>query len=138
MTAAASFELGSRSASSNGYAIPINRAVSIARQIERGRSSASIHVGATPFLGISADTRSFRNASGVVVAGVRAGSPAARAGLEKGDVIVSFNGNAVPTYSKLVSRLLRWHPGDKVRLAWVDAFGRRDAAIVALTSGPPQ
>ncbi len=138
MTAAASFELGSRSASSNGYAIPINRAVSIARQIERGKSSATIHVGATPFLGISADTRSLGNVSGVLVAGVRVASPAARAGLEKGDVIVSFNGNAVPTYSKLVSRLLRWHPGDKVRLAGGDAFGRRDEAIVALTSGPPQ
>ena len=81
----------------------------------------------------------WEEANGLVLATrVDPEGPAGRAGLEKGDVIVSFNGNAVPTYSKLVSRLLRWHPGDKVRLAWVDAFGRRDAAIVALTSGPPQ
>ena len=138
MTAAASFQLGSRSTSSDGYAIPINRALSIARQIERGDSSASIHIGATPFLGISANTRPFGDAGGVAVAGVNEGSPAARAGLTAGDLIVSFNGNAVPTYSKLVSRLLRWHPGDKVRLAWVDGFGTRASATVTLTSGPPQ
>jgi len=138
MTAAASFELGSRSASSDGYAIPVNRATSIVRRIERGESSASVHVGATPFLGIAADTRRFDGDRGVAVAGVNDGSPAARAGLAEGDVIVSFNGNAVPTYSKLVVRLLRWHPGDRVRLAWVDAFGTRDSATVTLTSGPPQ
>jgi S1-C subfamily serine protease len=138
MTAAASFELGSRSTSSDGYAIPINRVVSIARQIERGASSASVHIGATPFLGVSADTRPFAEDGGVLVAGVQAGSPAAKAGLATGDVIVAFNGNAVPTYAKLVSRMLRWHPGDTVRLTWIDGFGTRDAATVKLTSGPPQ
>jgi S1-C subfamily serine protease len=138
MTAAASFELGSRSTSSDGYAIPINRVVSIARQIERGSSSASVHIGATPFLGISADTRPLTEDRGVLVAGVQAGSPAARAGLAAGDAIVAFNGNAVPTYSKLVARMLRWHPGDTVRLTWIDEFGTRDAATVKLTSGPPQ
>ena len=138
MTAAASFEFGARSTSSDGYAIPINRAMSIARQIERSQSSASVHIGATPFLGVSADARSFGDVGGVVVAGVQEGSPAARAGLDAGDTIVSFNGNAVTTYSKLVARLLRWHPGDKVRLAWVDSFGTRDAGTVILTSGPPQ
>ena len=138
MTAAASFQLGSRSTSSDGYAIRIDRALSTARQIERGGSSASIHIGATPFIGISADTRPSGDPEGVAVAGVNGGSPAARAGLTTGDVIVLFNGNAVPTYSKLVSRLLRWHPGDKVRLSWVDGFGTRDSATVTLTSGPPQ
>jgi len=139
MTAAASIELGSRSTSSDGYAIPINRATSIARQIERGDSSVSVHIGATPFLGVSvAGSGPFGEVRGVVVAGVKAGSPAARAGLQAGDVIVSFNGNAVRTYSKLVSRLLRWHPGDMVRIAWADEFGSRDVATVTLKSGPPQ
>jgi len=138
-SAAASIELGSRTTGSDGYAIPINRATSIAGRIERGDSSVSVHIGATPFLGVSvAGSRSFGSAGGVTVAGVETGSPAARAGLEAGDVIVSFNGNAVRTYSKLVSRLLRWHPGDTARIAWVDRFGSRGAATVTLTSGPPQ
>jgi len=135
MSAAASLELGSRTTGSDGYAIPINRAMTVARQIERSDSSASVHVGPTPFLGI---TVASSRLSGVVVASVKAGSPAARAGLETGDVIVSFNGNAVRSYPKLVARLLRWHPGDTVRIAWVDGSGTRDTAVVTLTSGPPQ
>src|SRR5206468_12545318 len=35
-----------------GYAIPINRAVALAKQIRRGRASAIVHVGSTPFLGV--------------------------------------------------------------------------------------
>ncbi len=139
MTAAASIELGFRSTSSDGYAIPINRATAIASQIERGASSASVHIGATPFLGIMTRASGpFGEVGGVAVTGVQAGSPAARAGLDAGDVIVSFNGNAVRSYPKLVARLLRWHPGDTVRLAWMDRFGTRDAARLTLTSGPPQ
>ena len=141
MNAAVTLRLGAGSGASDGYAIPIARATSIVKQIESGMSSGSVHVGATPFLGISVGRPSpFSEAvtSGIPVASVKAGSPAARAGLEPGDVIVSLNGNPVPTYSKLVTRLLRWHPGDTARLAGVDELGSRSAATVTLASGPPQ
>ncbi len=137
MNAAASADARFRSADSDGYAIPINRATSIARQIELGESSASVHIGATPFLGVWVDAGE-PVARGVLVAGVRAGSPAARAGLGAGDVIVSLNGNAVRSYSQLSTLLLRWQPGDKVRVAWVDEVVGRQAATVTLASGPPQ
>ena len=130
-----------RSGDSDGYAIPINRATAIASQIQTGRTTISIHVGPTPFLGIfvgSPNAFGDSPARGVPVAGVRAGSPAARAGLRRGDVIVSLNGNAVRTSTQLVGRLLRWRPGDRVRIAWVDSLGEREAATVTLTSGPPQ
>ena len=131
----------SRSGDSDGYAIPINRATAIVRQIDTGRTTSTIHVGATPFLGvIPGSTEAFGDSvsRGVAIAGVRAGSPAARAGLERGDVIVSLNGNAVRSSAELVSRLLRWHPGDTISVAWVDAFGDRASARVTLASGPPQ
>src|SRR5579884_4356626 len=38
-------------AASDGYAIPINKAISIAKQIQGDKASATIHVGATAFLG---------------------------------------------------------------------------------------
>jgi S1-C subfamily serine protease len=131
----------SRSGDSDGYAVPINRAKTIAMQIRAGTSTASVHVGPTPFLGISlgsSDEPRSTGAAGVLVGGVSPSSPAARAGLERGDLIVSFNGNAVRSSSNLVTRLLRWNPGDRVRIGWVDAFGARDDAIVTLASGPPQ
>jgi S1-C subfamily serine protease len=137
MNAAASAELVYQGNGGDGFAIPVNRATSIVSQIEAGRSSAAIHVGATPFLGVTVETRP-GNTIGVVVTGVKPGSPAARAGINSGDVIVAVNGHAVRTHAGLVARLLRAHPGDKVRISWADQVGRKHAATVTLASGPPQ
>jgi S1-C subfamily serine protease len=138
MNAAASAELVYRSTGGDGYAIPVNRAASIVSQIEAGRSSANVHIGATPFLGITVENRPDNTATGVVVTSVKASSPAARAGLEAGDVIVAVGGHTVRTHAGLVSRLLLRHPGDRISLAWVDGIGNRNAATVTLASGPPQ
>ena len=137
MNAAASAELVFRAGGGEGFAIPIDRAKAIASQIESRRASAYVHIGATPFLGVIVDTRP-GNAVGVVVTGVRPGSPAARAGLNAGDVIVSLDGHTVRTHAGLVARLLLKHPGDKVRLAWADQVGRRHTARVKLATGQPQ
>src|SRR5206468_10490986 len=52
MDTAASAALTSQ-AVGEGYAIPINRAASLAKQIVAGRSSATVHIGSTAFLGVS-------------------------------------------------------------------------------------
>ncbi len=49
---AASAGFSFRSSGNEGYAIPINTALSIARAIEAGNSSATIHIGQTAFLGV--------------------------------------------------------------------------------------
>ena len=43
--------------SAQGYAIPINRALKIAGQIEAGRRSSTVHVGPTAFLGVATEAR---------------------------------------------------------------------------------
>ncbi len=43
---------GQSSTATQAYAIPINEAVSIAKQIESGTTSADVHIGATAFLGL--------------------------------------------------------------------------------------
>jgi S1-C subfamily serine protease len=68
---------------------------------------------------------------------VKAGSPAARAGLAAGDVIVGLGGHSVRTHAGLVAQLLRKHPGDRLSVAWVDGSGNH-SATVTLASGPPQ
>ena len=127
-----------RAGDSDGYAIPINRAVSIAARIRVGDSSAGVHVGPTPFLGILVAPRPPAGSRGVLLDGVRDGSPAARAGLGRGDVLLSLNGTAVRTSSQLVTLLLRFSPGETVRLVWLDDVRGRAAARVTLASGPPQ
>ena len=123
---------------SDGYAIPINRARSIATRIRAGTSTATVHVGATPFLGVLVASRSFGSSRGVLLAGVQPGSPAARAGIGRGDVLLSVNGTVVRSTSQLVVLLLRFRPGDAVRLAWTDELGTRQTARVILASGPPR
>jgi S1-C subfamily serine protease len=47
-----SFQSSGQSAGNQGYAIPINAAIAIAKQIEAGTASSTVHIGATAFLGV--------------------------------------------------------------------------------------
>ena len=92
---------GQSSTATQAYAIPINDALSIAKQIEAGTTSADVHIGATAFLGLesggsSSNSRRVRRSagsagrtaragtSGVTIAGTVSGSPAANAGPDPG------------------------------------------------------
>ena len=48
----------------------------LSKQIEAGRASATVHIGSTPFLGISVATAANQGTAGAVVSGVVSGSPA--------------------------------------------------------------
>ena len=129
-------------AASDSYAIPINRAVSIAKQITSGQATASVHVGGTPFLGVQITDSgglgfgSGNGATGGFVAGVVSGSPASKAGLAAGDVITAIGAQSVGSTNDVLSALLAKKPGDSVSLTWVDQVGNRQTATVTLASGP--
>jgi S1-C subfamily serine protease len=124
--------------SSDGYAIPINRAVSIAKQVVAGHGSTLVHVGGTAFLGVQAQPAGALDNGGVLVGDVISSGPVARAGLVAGDILTALNGRAIASPTKLVSALLVRHPGDKVKLTWSDASGETHTATITLASGPPQ
>ena len=123
-----------------GFAIPIDRALTVARQIEARRQSATVHIGGTAFLGISATpANGYFAVPGVAVAGVFNGSPADRAGIAAGDEIVAVGGKSIATQNALISALLLRHPGDRIVVTWLDGFsGQQQTATVTLASGPPQ
>jgi S1-C subfamily serine protease len=131
-----------QSQQTQAFAIPINQAVSIARQIEAGSSSTSVHIGPTGLLGVeimsarSAAANGMQAGSGAIVAGVVSGTPAAGAGLAQGDVIVSVNGQQVSSPEALQSALGQHHPGDSVTIGWADASGQTQSATVVLATGP--
>jgi S1-C subfamily serine protease len=142
-TAASSgFTFQSGQAKTQAFAIPINEAVSLAQQITAGTSSATVHIGATGFLGVA--IMSAGNAagagvpagSGAALAGLVPGSPAGRAGLAAGDVIVSVDGHAVSSPSALQSALELHHPGDSVSIGWTDQAGQPHSATIVLANGP--
>jgi S1-C subfamily serine protease len=147
---------GSSSSSSSdqsetqGFAIPINRALAIASEIEAGDASSTVHIGATGFLGVelASPASSFgspgggtqsggeQDSTGITVEGTLSGSPAAQAGLSEGDVINSVNGQAVSSSAGIESVLEQHHPGDQVSIGWTDELGQSHTATVTLANGP--
>jgi S1-C subfamily serine protease len=136
-TAASSNSFFADSASNDGYAIPIGKATTIAKQIVAGRSSATVHIGATAFLGVQLGNSPFVG-QGATIVGVVPGAPAAAAGLVPGDVIIAVGGTAVSGPSDIAPIVLAHRPGDKVTITYADATGQTQNASVTLASGPPQ
>jgi S1-C subfamily serine protease len=137
-TAASSSSPFAVSASRDGYAIPIGKATTVAKQIVSGKSSATVHIGATAFLGVQvASTPSFTG-QGATIVGVVPGGPAAAAGLVPGDVISAVAGRVVSNPNDIESIILAHKPGDRVAITYTDASGRSQSATVTLASGPPQ
>ena len=83
-----------------------------------GPESAAQRDGAAPapyrvVLGTSPDM-GYQKDDGVRVSGVRAGTPAEKAGLQKGDLIVAFDGIEVRTLQDYATLLFSHKPGDQV------------------------
>jgi S1-C subfamily serine protease len=134
MVTAASTGYGYRdTAASDAYAIPIGRALGLAQAIVDGRSSSTVHVGATAFLGVSVADGD----GGAAIAGLVDSGPADDAGLQEGDVITAVNGRSVRSASSLTTVMLSLKPGAKVSVAYLDELGRH-TLTVTLGSGPPQ
>jgi S1-C subfamily serine protease len=97
-----------------GFAIPINRASSIARQlVATGKvSHPMIGIGLAPLS--QAEGRG--PVRGVRVASVVAGSPAQKAGLKQGDVVVSVDRDALTQPSELIAAVERTGVGGTLNL----------------------
>ena len=66
---------------------------------------------------------------GVLVSDVSKGSPAARAGLERGDVIVALNGDPMTSTRKLRNRIAATAPGTTVSLEVVRQRARKTISV---------
>jgi S1-C subfamily serine protease len=133
--------------SSDAYAIPIAHALAIAKRIEAKQATATTHIGGTAMMGVGvAYSNDFglggafdaATQSGATVTAVLPGSPAARVGLQQGDVITSVDGRAVGSSTTLTSVILKRAPGTTVSVRWVDAYGSSHQGTLKLASGPPQ
>ena len=102
-----------------GYAIPISTAKDILTDL---MNSTAIAEKDASFLGVVGRTIDSTYSDtlgmpvGIYVTQVIAGSPAEKAGINAGDIIVAFNGNTVSTMEGLKSKLARKAAGTKVKL----------------------
>lgn len=118
------------------YAIDIQDALVVVRQIESGDASDGITIGYPAFLGVSL-AQGTDGRGGALLAGVVDGSPAATAGLVAGDTVTAVDGTAVSSGDALAAVLAGYAPGDEVTLTWTsgDTGGTR-TATVTLAQGP--
>ncbi|WP_369801806.1 S1C family serine protease [Nocardia sp. BMG51109] len=116
-----------------GFAIPIDKAKSIAGQIQAGKASDTVHIGPTAFLGLSV---SDANGSGALVRNVVRGGPADRLGLTPGAVLTEIDGDRIDSANALIATMDTHHPGDNVNVTWTDGTGRSQTSKVELAKGP--
>jgi S1-C subfamily serine protease len=125
-----------------GFAVPIDKAMAVARQMLAGITSTAVHIGPAASLGVRAASAStVAGASfihGALVTYVAAGSPARRLAIGLGDEIVALGERPVRTARQLTELLQAFAPGDRVRLTWSDDATGRHTATAVLAAGPPQ
>lgn len=113
-----------------GFAIPINQARKTAEQlIKTGKATY-------PVIGISIDMA--YTGLGAKVAnsatGVRAGGPAAKAGLKVGDVITNFDGKTINSPDELVVAIRAKSIGDRVKLTYVRGNTSHDVFVTLVAA----
>jgi serine protease Do len=99
-----------------GFAIPINMARQVAEELIKHGKIVRGYLGIVP-QDITQDMVSdlgLKNTEGVVVTNTQNGSPAQRGGLQDGDVIVRFNGQAVTDVPSFRAMVAEVKPGTSV------------------------
>jgi S1-C subfamily serine protease len=122
------------------FSIPINRALTIAGKITSGKSSATIHIGPTAFLGVQVSGlpagADGQGSPGAAIVGVVQGGAAEQAGITGGDTITSVGGHAISSPTALRNTLATLKTGAKVSVTWLTQTGQSQTATVTLGSGP--
>ena len=129
----------SEGAVSIGFAIPSHTVVDVINQLlQKGTVSH-------PYMGVSTvpitpdiqQQLGLQQSSGALVQEVGSGSPAEKAGIQSGDVIVSVDGKPVHTPEDLVAAVRSHDPGDSVQVVLVRE-GAEHTVDVTLAERPPQ
>ncbi|MBR0683516.1 PDZ domain-containing protein [Roseomonas eburnea] len=108
-----------------GFAVPSDLARPVIEALIRGgrveRGWLGVSVGDAEEQG--------RRQRGALVMGVERGSPAARAGLRQGDVVIALNGERVETSRALVRSIAGLPPGETVRLTLIRGGRSQEIAV---------
>jgi len=116
-----------------GFAMPSNTVVSVYNQLispdhKVSRGSIGVEFNAVPNPAVQ---RVYGVSSGVTIANVTPNGPAAKAGLQTGDTIVSVNGRNVATGDELVAEISGLKPGSTANVGYV-RNGKQNTADVTI------
>jgi len=121
------------------FAIPADTVKSVVGQLQdKGKVTRGwIGVQIQPVTADIADSLGLKQAKGALVAEPQEGSPAAKAGIKSGDVIVSLNGEAIPDARTLARRISSMPPGTAVKIG-VYRNGREEVLSMVLGELPKE
>ena len=113
-----------------GFAIPINMAKQILPALMKGKVAYG-YLGITPqeITPELAEMMKLPSTEGTLVSEVQEGTPAAEAGLQKGDVIIEFDGKKVDSRNTLYNIVAETPPGKNVKIKVI-----RQGKVVELTA----
>jgi serine protease Do len=121
-----------------GFAIPINLANAIANQlIERGEVTRGyLGIVIQPLTADLAESFGMSQGEGILIAQVSDDSPAAKAGLRQGDVIVAYRGEPVSDVGNFRNRVALTTPGTSQDLTIVREGERQTLQVTIGTLTP--
>lgn len=129
-----------------GFAVPINIAKNVVKQlmekgkVERGYLGAFIQDIDEKL----AKYYKLDKSEGIILTSIEKNSPAEKAGLKSGDVVISINGKRVGNANQLISIISNTAPGENLNLTIIRSekqmnvdvqIGKRDEAVALLDSG---
>ncbi|MEU1586311.1 trypsin-like peptidase domain-containing protein [Micromonospora sp. NPDC005710] len=103
-----------------GFAIPSNKAKDVAGKLQRGEKVSH------PSLGVGVNQA---EGGGALVASVTPGSPAEKAGLQRGDVVTKFGDKAVNDSDDLVGAVQAGKVGDRVEVQFKRNGAEKSATV---------
>ncbi|MBR3969269.1 MAG: trypsin-like peptidase domain-containing protein [Clostridia bacterium] len=117
-----------------GFAIPVNTVKEKCDKIISHDGSSQVYFGVSVSSTYTSDVLEFYGFPvGAVVSSVADGSPAANAGIERGDIITEFNGTQITEYTVLGDALYDCEPDQTVKVT-IYRSGRLYDVDVKLTS----
>ena len=115
-----------------GFATPINTLRDLVPQLRTGkvvRGVIGVQVRRSGITKQEAPAFGLPDTNGTVLSSVNPGGPAARAGLEPGDVVVEFNGHPVKDSDSLVNMVVATKPGTTVPITVMRNKERKTLSI---------
>ena len=115
-----------------GFAIPINNALNVMHQIIK---TGTVTRG---WLGVEVRTNdldAMRHINGVIVQSIQKESPAKRAGLKKGDIIIAINSRKVSTGRGFQSNIAQMKPSATIKLT-IMRQGKESIVSITLDKKP--
>lgn len=113
-----------------GFAIPSNMAKKIAKELVENGKVTHGYLGVS-VKDVTSDVKEFyAGKNGALIMDVQKNSPAARAGLKRGDLIFSIDGEAIKDAAALRNKIGLMGPGKKVEIIYIRSKKEHKTTIV--------